>query len=301
MSAAPVLADVDRIAIVGLGLIGGSIARGLREAGYAGRLVGAVTSEPDAAQAVALELVDTCHADIARAVADADLIVVATPPSALDAVLSEVASACPAGAVITDTGSSKTSVIKAATRVFDANAMRRFVPGHPIAGTENSGLEAGFATLFKSRRVILTPDEATDAAATAAVEAMWAALGATVSRMSAAHHDEVLAATSHLPHVLAYTLVDTLAAMAERTEIFAYAAGGFADFTRIASSDPALWRDIVKANRGPVLHTLDAYIARLQDVRGAIAQGDDHHLHDIFERAKTARDGFVLQREQNER
>ncbi|MES1956142.1 prephenate dehydrogenase [Salinisphaera hydrothermalis] len=301
MSAAPVLADVDRIAIIGLGLIGGSIARGLREAGYAGRLVGAVTSEPDAAQAVALELVDECQADIARAVGNADLIVVATPPSALDAVLSEVASACPARAVITDTGSSKTSVIEAATRVFDADAMRRFVPGHPIAGTENSGLEAGFATLFKSRRVILTPDETTDAAATAAVEAMWAALGATVSRMTAAHHDEVLAATSHLPHVLAYTLVDTLAAMAERTEIFAYAAGGFADFTRIASSDPALWRDIVKANRGPVLHTLDAYIARLQDVRGAIAQGDDHHLHDIFERAKTARDGFVLQREQNER
>lgn len=301
MNPTPVLSEFDRIAIVGLGLIGGSVARGLRAAGYAGHLVGAVTSDADAARAVALGLVDTCHADIAAAVGPADLVVVATPPAVLDEVLSEVAGVCPAHAVITDTGSSKTSVVEAAARAFDAAAMARFVPGHPIAGTENSGLEAGFATLFTARRVILTPDETTDPAALAAVEAMWSALGAQVSHMTAAHHDEVLAATSHLPHVLAYTLVDTLAAMAERTEIFAYAAGGFADFTRIASSDPALWRDIVKANRGPVLHTLDAYMAQLQDVRSAIASGDDHHLHDIFERAKTARDGFVLQREQNER
>lgn len=297
----PVLSDWRRITIVGLGLIGGSIARGLREAGYAGRLVGATASDADAERAVALGLVDECHSDIDAAVGGADLVVVATPPAVVDDVLATIAQALPAAAVVTDTGSSKTSVVKAARRVFDDSMMARFVPGHPIAGTENSGLEAGFATLFKSRRVIVTPSDDTDVAAVAAVEAMWAALGATVSRMTAAHHDEVLAATSHLPHVLAYTLVDTLAAMAERTEIFAYAAGGFADFTRIASSDPALWRDIVAANRAPVLDTLDAYMARLQHVRAAIAGGDDECLYEVFARAKNARDGFTIQREQNER
>lgn len=297
----PVLPEVDRIAIVGLGLIGGSIARGLREAGYGGHLSGAVAHDADAVRAVELGLVDDCHTQIAPAVAAADLIVVATPPCALDDVLGGIAVARRPQSIVTDTGSSKASVVAAADRVFDGAAMARFVPGHPIAGTENNGIEAGFATLFKSRRAILTPGEQTDAAAVATVEAMWVALGARVSRMTVAHHDEVLAATSHLPHVLAYTLVDTLAEMAERTEIFAYAAGGFADFTRIASSDPTLWRDIVNANRTPVLHTLDAYIDRLQQVRAAIAAGDDSRLHEIFERAKTARDGFASQRERDER
>lgn len=296
-----VLSDIDRIAIVGLGLIGGSIARGLRGAGYDGCLTGAVASKADAARAIELGLVHECHADIAAAIDGASLIIVATPPGALDSVLAAVAEARAPGAIVTDTGSSKTSVVEAARGVFDDAAMARFVPGHPIAGTENSGIEAGFATLFDARRVILTPSAQTEAAAVAAVEAMWGVLGARITRMTAAHHDEVLAATSHLPHVLAYTLVDTLAGMAERTEIFAYAAGGFADFTRIASSDPALWRDIVRANRAPVLHTLDAYMDRLQQVRAAIATGDDDRLHDIFQCAKTARDAFASQREQQDR
>lgn len=296
-----VLPNVDRIAIVGLGLIGGSIARGLRRAGYSGRLSAAVAGDRDVERALELGLVDECHSEIAPAVAAADLIVVATPPGVIDPVLGAVATAQRPGAIVTDTGSSKTSVVEAAQRVFDAAAMACFVPGHPIAGTENSGIEAGFAALFKSRRVILTPDQRTDASALAAVEAMWTALGACVSCMTAAHHDDVLAATSHLPHVLAYTLVDSLAAMAERTEIFAYAAGGFADFTRIASSDPTLWRDIVQANRSPVLHMLDAYMDRLQQVRAAIAAGDNDRLHEVFQRAKSARDGFVSRREQHQR
>ncbi|HET7315069.1 prephenate dehydrogenase [Salinisphaera sp.] len=295
------LSDIDGIAIVGLGLIGGSIARGLRAAGYAGRLSGAVASNADAPRALELGLVDDCHAEIAEAVSEAELIVVATPPGMIEPVLAQIAASRRADATVTDTGSSKASVVAAAARVFDTPAYKRFVPGHPIAGTENSGLEAGFATLFQARRVILTPDAATDAAAVACVEAMWRALGAQIARMSPAHHDEILAATSHLPHVLAYTLVDTLAAMGERIEIFEYAAGGFADFTRIASSDAALWRDIVTANREPVLATLDAYMARLQDVRAAIANGDDDRLYRVFERAKTARDGFVSVRERNER
>lgn len=289
------------IAIVGLGLIGGSIARGLRAAGFTGRLSGAVAIAADAEHALELNLVDDCHADLAGAVTGADLIVVATPPSVIDAVLADIAPCRAPHAVITDTGSSKTSVIEAAGRALDDAAMARFVPGHPIAGTENNGLEAGFAGLFESRRVILTPGQSTDETATARVEAMWHALGAHVTHMTSTDHDEVLAATSHLPHVLAYTLVDTLAVMAERTDIFAYAAGGFADFTRIASSDAALWRDIVTANRDPVLQMLDAFMSRLQDVRGAIASGDDDRLHEVFERARRARDGFASRWEASER
>ncbi|WP_423823835.1 prephenate dehydrogenase/arogenate dehydrogenase family protein [Salinisphaera sp. SPP-AMP-43] len=288
---------VDQVAIVGLGLIGGSIARGLRAAGYRGRLTGAVASAADAEHALALDLVDAAYDDIAAAVAEARLIVVAVPPGAMAGVLQEIAAAAPHDAVITDTGSSKASVIEAATAAFGGEAVSRFVPGHPIAGTENSGLQAGFATLFTQRRTILTPIAATDPAALATVEQLWRLLGAVVTSMSAAHHDEVLAATSHLPHVLAYALVDTLAGMAERTEIFEYAAGGFADFTRIASSDPTLWRDIVCANRAPLLAAVDAFIDHLQDVRVAIDAADATRLEAIFTRAKTARDDFVLTRE----
>lgn len=289
--------SVDQVAIVGLGLIGGSIARGLRAAGYSGRLIGAVAHPADAEHALALGLVDAAYDDIAAAVAQARLIVIAVPPGAMSTALEEVAAAAPNDAMVTDTSSSKASVIEAATAAFGAESLARFVPGHPIAGTENSGLEAGFATLFTNRRVILTPTAATDPAAVAMVEQLWQLLGAVVTSMTAAHHDEVLAATSHLPHVLAYALVDTLAGMAERTEIFEYAAGGFADFTRIASSDPTLWRDIVCANRAPLLAAVDAFIDRLQDVRGAIDAADATRLETIFTRAKTARDDFVLTRE----
>lgn len=296
-----VLPDISHIAIVGLGLIGGSIARGLRAAGYAGHLSGAVAGPADAERALELGLVDACHDEIEPAVSQAGLVIVATPPCAIDEVLTQVARACPPDAIITDTGSSKTSVIAAAERCLGSDQRARFVPGHPIAGTENSGLDAGFAGLFDARRVILTPEATTDAAAVVCVETMWTALGAQIVRMAPAHHDEVLAATSHLPHVLAYTLVDTLAGLAERTEVFAYAAGGFADFTRIASSDAMLWRDIVKANRAPVLQMLDAFAAHLADVRTAIADGDDDRVLQIFERAKMARDEFASAREQSKR
>lgn len=294
------LEAIDRIAIIGLGLIGGSIARGLRAAGFQGGITGAVSNAPDVERACELGLVDDCHAEIEAAIRNADLIVIATPPGSIGRVLAEVAAHRSAHAIVTDTGSSKMSVVEAAIRAFDSAAMALFVPGHPIAGTENSGLEAGFSSLFSSRRVILTPDDSTDPVAVTQVAALWAALGAEPAYMTPAHHDEVLAATSHLPHVLAYTLVDTLAAMDRRTEIFAYAAGGFADFTRIASSDAVLWRDIVAANREPVLYTLDVFMDRLQQVRQAIADGDDDSLHEVFARAKTARDGFAASRQEQQ-
>jgi len=169
------------------------------------------------------------------------------------------------------------------------------VPGHPISGTERSGLQAGLAGLFAGRRIILTPTPETDADALALVEVLWQTLDGRITAMDAAHHDEVLAATSHLPHVLAFALVDTLARMAEHTEIFEYAAGGFADFTRIASSDPELWSDIVTANRDAVLPVLDRYIGDLDVLRGAIAQADRDKLIASFGRAKAARDQFAQQ------
>ncbi|RJS92684.1 prephenate dehydrogenase/arogenate dehydrogenase family protein [Salinisphaera sp. Q1T1-3] len=290
--------NAKHVAIIGLGLIGGSIARGIYRAGFRGRLVGAVAGEGDVQQALRLGLVDDCHADVAAAVADADVVVVAVPPGALSEVLREVAAHAPSDAVITDTGSSKASVIEIARSLL-GDGIARFVPGHPIAGTENSGIDAGFATLFNERRVILTPTAETGAAALDCVVALWRELGASVIEMDAAHHDEVLAATSHLPHVLAYTLVDTLAAMSEHQEVFAYAAGGFSDFTRIASSDPILWRDIVIANRRPVLDMLDAFMARLGDVRAAVAAGDGGALDDVFGRAKAARDTFAGPRQES--
>lgn len=282
----------ERIAIVGLGLIGGSIARSLRARGFRGPLTGAVLDDTQARHALALQLVDRVDTSAAAAVRDATLVVVAVPVGVCARVLAELAPALGETAVVTDVGSTKLGVIEQARAALGPR-MGRFVPGHPIAGTEHSGLDAGFAGLFDQRRVILTPTPETDRDALVRVEALWARLGAHVSEMDAAHHDEVLAATSHLPHVLAFALVDTLARMAERTEIFEYAAGGFADFTRIASSCPEVWRDIVCANRDAILPVLDRYIGDLEAMRTAIAAGDGDTLATTFGRAKRARDEFA--------
>ena len=293
--AEPTPALPERIAIIGLGLIGGSVARGLRARGHEGVLVGCVRTPADADRALALGLVDEAGTDAAVAVAGADLVVVAVPIGAMADTLATIAPALAPAAAVTDVGSTKLSVI-AEARAGLGERFARFVPGHPIAGTEHSGLEAGFAELYAGRRVILTPTAETDADALATVTGLWHGLGARVTEMGAAHHDEVLAATSHLPHVLAFALVDSLARMAERTEIFDYAAGGFADFTRIASSDPALWSDIVGANRDAILPVLSRYIGDLETLRAAIEQGERAPLMDCFGRAKQARDRFTAAR-----
>lgn len=284
----------ERICVIGLGLIGGSVVRALRKIGFSGEIVAGVADADEARRAVELELVEHAETQVEKAVAGATLVVVAVPIGAMARIFAAMAPAIEPDAVITDTGSTKASVI-AGARAGLGSRFARYVPGHPIAGTERSGLGAGFAELFQGRRVILTPTEQTDFDALARVEALWDALGARVSAMASAHHDEVLAATSHLPHVLAFTLVDTLARMAERTEIFEYAAGGFADFTRIASSNPQLWGDIVTANYEAILPALDCYIGDLEVVRGAIAAGDRETLAATFARAKSARDGFAAQ------
>lgn len=283
---------IQRLTVIGVGLIGGSAALALRAAGAVGEVVAAGRGRANLERARELGIVDAIADDLAAAVAGADLVLVAVPVGATAGVLTAIAPHLEPETVVTDAGSTKASVVAAAREAL-GEAFPRFVPGHPVAGTEHSGADAAFETLFHDRRVILTPQAETDTAALERVRALWQACGARVSIMDAAHHDEVLAATSHLPHVLAYALVDSLARMAERTEIFEYAAGGFADFTRIASSSPAMWTDIVTANEAALLPVLDSYIADLQSLRAAIAADDREAIADCFQRAKAARDRFT--------
>nr|BFE90357.1 hypothetical protein GCM10020185_08930 [Pseudomonas brassicacearum subsp. brassicacearum] len=194
-------------------------------------------------------------------------------------------------AILTDVGSAKGNVVRAATEAF-GGMPARFVPGHPIAGSEQSGVEASNAELFRRHKVILTPLDQTDPAALAMVDRLWRELGADVEHMQVERHDEVLAATSHLPHLLAFGLVDSLAKRNENLEIFRYAAGGFRDFTRIAGSDPVMWHDIFLANREAVLRTLDTFRSDLDALRDAVDAGDGHQLLGVFTRARVAREHF---------
>lgn len=281
----------QRMCIIGVGLIGGSLARAARHAGAVGEVVGCGRTAEHLQRAVDLGVIDRFYTDPAEAVTGADLVVLAVPLGAMEAILAAIRDHLSASAVVTDVGSAKASVVRAAEAVFGV-LPPRFVPGHPIAGTERSGVEASFAELFQERRVILTPTRDTDPEALSQVRSLWEATGAEVVDMDIAHHDEILAATSHLPHVLAYTLVDTLAGMGEREEIFEYAAGGFRDFTRIASSDPLMWRDICLANGDAILAVVDQFRAELSEVVEAIRGGDGAELLEIFERAKAARDRY---------
>lgn len=288
---------IDRLTIVGVGLIGGSLARALRAAGAVGEVVGCSRDAAHLARAKALGVVDRYTTDVAEAVRGADVVLLAVPVGAMPAVLAAMAPALERGTVLTDAGSTKVSVLHAVEAAF-GTVPASFVAGHPIAGTERSGVEASFAALYRDRRVILTPTGATDADAVDTVRKMWTAAGAVVELMSPAHHDEVFAATSHLPHVLAFSLVDTLATLDEKAEIFKYAAGGFRDFTRIASSDPTMWRDICLHNHEAIVGALDRFTADLQALRVAIADGDGDYLTSVFQRAKQARDRFCDRIEQ---
>ena len=285
---------IHRLCIIGVGLIGGSLARALKRARACGEVVGCGRDETSLRRAVELGVIDRYHTDPAQAVQGADVVVLAVPLGMMAPVLRAIAPSITEHTIITDVGSAKASVVAAAEAVF-GKVPARFVPGHPIAGTEKSGVEASFAELFERRRVILTPLAHTDRAAHETVRRMWQQTGAEVVDMDVVHHDEVLAATSHLPHVLAYTLVDTLARMQEKAEIFRYAAGGFRDFTRIASSDPNMWRDICLANREALVAMLDRFSADLATLRAAIDQEDGEAIAELFARAKTARDRFCRQ------
>ncbi len=284
--------QINKLTIIGVGLIGGSLARAARRAGICGEIVGCGRSRENLQQALELGVIDRMEQDPAHAVQGADLVVVAVPLGAMESVLAQIAPHLAADAVVTDVGSAKASVAAAARRALGAH-VSRFVPGHPIAGTEQSGVGASFAELFEGRCVILTPLPESEAQALERVRALWRSSGARVVEMDIAHHDEVLAATSHLPHLLAYALVDTLARMDDSEEIFRYAAGGFRDFTRIASSDPVMWRDICLANREAIVHMLERFAKDLEALTESVRQGDGEQLLALFRRAKAVRDRRV--------
>ena len=284
-------AKVQTVCIIGTGLIGGSLALALKQAGFCARIIGAGRTEATLKKAVELGVIDSYETDFALAVKDADIVVVAVPLRAMKNVFEKIAPALSSTVVVTDAGSAKQSVIKDAQAAFGKNA-DRFVAGHPISGTEKSGVTAAFTELYENRKVILTPTENTDSDATKLVTEMWQAAGADVENMSAQHHDMVLAGTSHLPHILAFGLVDCLNNLEEVDEVFRFAAGGFRDFTRIASSDPVMWRDICLSNRDDILSMMKKYEDQLQMITSALQDSDGDALIEIFERAKKARDQF---------
>ena len=285
-----------RMAVVGCGLIGSSVIRAAREAGVVGHVFVADASEAHRARIVELGYADQVTGDIGEAVKDADLVVLAVPVLAMGEAAQAAAAFLKPGATVTDVGSVKGSVAEAMAKVLPGDVF--VIPGHPIAGTEHSGPEAGLAELFQNRWVILTPqprDDAPYVEATGRLAEFWRALGANVEQMDVRHHDLVLAVTSHLPHLIAYNIVGTAADMEEVTqaEVMKYSAGGFRDFTRIAASDPTMWRDVFVANREAVLEILGRFTEDLQALSRAIRWGEADKLFDLFTRTREIRRGII--------
>lgn len=281
-----------QISFIGLGLIGSSLARLIREQNLAERITAASRSPRTLQTAQQLGIIDIGYRHAADAVRGADLVILAMPVNATEAVLREIAPALQAHTVITDVGSTKGNVVAAARAVW-GEVPERFVPGHPIAGSEQSGVLAGRADLFRAHKVILTPLPHTHSSAVELVQALWEQAGAEVLSMPVERHDAVLARTSHLPHLLAFSLVDTLARESNNLDIFRYAAGGFRDFTRIAASDPVMWHDIFLANKTAVLQALSEFEAGTQRLRQAISSEHSDELLGIFTRAQSAREHFT--------
>lgn len=283
---------IDRLCIIGVGLIGGSLARAARKTGLCRHIHGVDADPANLQRAQALHVIDHGFSDIAAGAKDADLVLIAVPVQATAAVLRALQPVWNAQSVYTDVGSTKANVLAAAEQVFGA-LPDNFIPGHPIAGGERSGVDASHPDLFKGKRVILTPTAATSPAALARVRHLWQGAGAEVAEMEPLRHDQVLAATSHLPHVTAFALVDMLGQENQTEEIFRYAAGGFRDFTRIASSDAAMWRDICLANREPLLQRIEGLRQELAEVATLIENEDGESLFQLFQRAKAARQRFL--------
>jgi cyclohexadieny/prephenate dehydrogenase len=283
----------ERLALVGIGLIGSSVAHAARRAGAVGQISG---YSPDAAElerARAVGFADSLHGDLAECVRDADLIVLAAPVGAFGEIAKAMAGALKPGATVSDAGSVKTAVLRDVGPHIPAGV--HFIPAHPIAGTEQSGPEAGFAELFDGRWCILTPPEGTEAEAVDRLAAFWRALGSQVEIMDARHHDLVLAITSHVPHLIAYNIVgtaDDLSAVTQ-SEVIKYSAGGFRDFTRIAASDPTMWRDVFLNNKDAVLEVLGRFSEDLSALQRAIRWGDGDALFNLFTRTRAIRRGII--------
>jgi len=285
-----------KMAVVGCGLIGSSLVRAARETGAVDHIAVAETSEAARERISELGLADSLFADPAQAVADADLVIFAVPVMAMEAAARAAAPGVKPGATVSDVGSVKAHVTDALVAALPDHTF--IVPGHPIAGTEQSGPDAGFAELFQNRWTILTPQPREDAAYREAVQrlgAFWAALGARVEEMDARHHDLVLAITSHLPHLIAYNIVGTVADLegVTQSEVMKYSAGGFRDFTRIAASDPTMWRDVFLTNKDAVLEVLGRFTEDLQALSRAIRWGEGDKLFELFSRTREIRRGIV--------
>lgn len=282
-----------RVALIGLGLIAGSMALAMRESGLAGRIVGYARSDETRATAREIGLVDEVTDSAAEAVTGADLVVLAVPVGAMGPVAAEIAPHLAPGAILTDVGSVKQSVIEAVAPHVPAGV--HFIPGHPLAGTEHSGPRSGFASLFRNRWWLLTPLPDSDPAAVARLSDLVRALGANVETMEPAHHDLVLAVTSHAPHLIAYTMVGVADHLRRVTddEVIKYSAAGFRDFTRIAASDPTMWRDVFLHNREATLDILGRFAEELFVLQRAIRMGDGEHLHDYFTRTRAIRRGII--------
>ncbi len=289
-----------RISIIGLGLIGSSIARAVRDAMPTVVLTGHDADAQVRETAGALKLCDDVADTAGAAVTDADLVILCVPLGAMSAVAQSIAADLPPEAVISDVGSSKAAVTAALVAALPNHAI---VPAHPVAGTERSGPEAGFASLFHNRWCILTPDEGTSDSAVQQVTAFWQRLGAQVDVMDAAHHDLVLAVTSHVPHLIAYTIVGTASDLESVTqsEVIKYSAGGFRDFTRIAASDPTMWRDVFLTNKDAVLEVLQRFSEDLTALQRAIRWGDGEALFDLFTRTRAIRRSIIEQGQDDDR
>jgi len=286
---------VPRLAIIGAGLIGSSLARAAREKHLAGTIVVA-DADPGVCERVrALGFADAVTQSAAEAAQDADIVIACVPVGASGAVAAEVGPVLKPGAILSDVGSVKASVVDAMAPFVPAHA--HLVPAHPVAGTEFSGPDAGFAALFENRWCIVTPPEGADPAAVARIVALWRAAGANVETMSAQHHDLVLAITSHVPHLIAYNIVGTAAQLEETlaSEVIKFSAGGFRDFTRIASSDPTMWRDVFLTNREAVLEMLGRFTEDLTALQRAIRYGDGDALFDHFTRTRAIRRSIIEQ------
>jgi len=286
---------IKRLTIIGVGLIGGSLARALRHANVVEHITGAGRNPEHLEHARELGVVDDVTTSVSAAVKDADVVLISVPMCAYATVFSEMAGSLPPHCLITDAGSTKQHAIDMARAHLSTDQIARFVPAHPIAGTEHSGVDASFAELFTNRLCVLTPTGETRPEATQAIKAMWQTAGSDMMCMDAADHDDFLASVSHLPHVLAYALVNAVRKQGNDThDPFHFAAGGFRDFTRIASSSPEMWRDIALCNRASLLHNLDALQAELDGLKNALETGDGDRLLAEFKLAKQARDAWLI-------
>ncbi len=286
---------INKLVVIGVGLIGGSFALALKKARIVKQVVGVGRSRKNLQVALRRGVIDKAETDAARAVVDADLVLVGAPVGQMPGIFARIAPVLPKHAVVTDAGSTKQDVIAAARRHLGAH-FAQFVPAHPIAGTEHSGAGAAFPELFRDRNLILLPQKETKAAAVRLVRAAWLACGANIVRLEAAEHDEIFGAVSHLPHVVAFALVNLLAQRRDAKRLLGFSGGGLRDTVRIAGSSPEMWRDICIANRAALVPLVDGYISELEAARAALAAGDGESLEHMFSAAQKARARWLLKK-----